>query len=470
MNYKDLGFKAGLEIHQQLPKRKLFSHEPTRIRKEKPDFTIQRILRARAGESGQIDKAAAHEDAKQKHFEYRGYNDTDSLVELDEEPPHQPCEQAIETALITARLLNMEIADSLQFMRKIVIDGSNVSGFQRTGLIGTNGYIEINGERIGIESLCLEEEACQVIKRTEEKDIYNLSRLGIPLLEIATAPDIKNPEQCKKVAAHLGMLLRSTEQVKRGIGTIRQDVNVSIKQGARTEIKGFQDYKNIPDVVKNEVKRQQKLIQNQEEVKKTVRKAEEDNTTTYLRPMPGADRMYLETDIEPVRLREKNVEVPQTITQRQKQYKENYDVSKHIAQKAVKKELNTTFSFKPILQKYTSQNLTPTNIIELYTTKKDLVDEDLFQQHIQQILTKLKQGKISFNTIDKILKELQDKKELNLKKYELLPEQELKQIIQNIIEENPDAPRGALMGIIMKETQGKADGAQANRLLQRLLE
>jgi len=470
MNYNDIGFKAGLEIHQQLPQRKLFSHEPTNIRKERPDFTIQRKLRARAGESGDVDKAAQHEERKQKSFIYKGYHDTDSLVEIDEEPPHDPCPQAIETALTIAKLLHMDVVDSLQFMRKIVIDGSNVSGFQRTGLIGTNGYIDLNGQRIGIESLCLEEEACQVIKRTSEKDVYNLSRLGIPLLEIATAPDIKTPQQCKDVAAHLGMLLRSTEQVKRGIGTIRQDVNVSIKKGARTEIKGFQDYRNIPAVVENEVKRQKDLVKNGKDVTKTVRKAEEDNSTTYLRPMPGADRMYLETDIAPIRLRNKNVTIPKTITQRIQTYKETYNISRDIAKKAIKKELNTTFSFQPILEKYVSKNVTPTNIIELYTTKQDQLDKKLFQENIERILSYLTEGKISFNTVDKILEDLNETGNLTLEKYELLSKKELKKIIKEIIKENPDAPRGALMGMIMKKTKGKADGAQANRLLQELLE
>ncbi len=147
MNYEKIGFKCGLEIHQQLEGKKLFCNCPTNIKKEKPDFIFTRRLRASAGESGKIDKAAEHEQNKSKIFEYQGYHDVCCLVELDEEPPHPVNKDALEAALMTAKLLNMKINDSIQFMRKTVIDGSNVSGFQRTALIGQNGYIELNGKK-----------------------------------------------------------------------------------------------------------------------------------------------------------------------------------------------------------------------------------------------------------------------------------------------------------------------------------
>ena len=468
MNYEELGFKAGLEIHQQLPHRKLFSHEPTEIRKDTPDFKIKRKLRARAGESGAVDAAAKHEESKKKLFEYRGYYDTDSLVEIDEEPPHDPCPQAIHTALQVAKLLHLTVADSLQFMRKIVIDGSNVSGFQRTGLVGFDGWIEVDGRRIGIESVCLEEEACQVIERKSKKDVYNLSRLGIPLLEIATAPDITSPEECKKVAAEIGMLLRSTERVKRGLGTIRQDVNVSIENGARTEIKGFQDYRNIPAVVKNEVLRQQELIQSNQIVEKTVRKAEEDHSTTYLRPMPGSDRMYLETDVQPVPLDIEDVPVPTTIRERQNIFQSEYDVSEDMATQAVSYEIDTGMNISKRIETYSSSSLSATNIIEFYAIKSRDIPSTQFEKYSDIILEAISDGQASYNAVDKMLEDVKAGN-FSLENYTLMDEARLEDIIAQIIANNPDAPQGALMGMIMKETQGKADGATANQILQRLL-
>lgn len=467
-NYEALGFKAGLEIHQQLPRRKLFSHCPTTIRKDDPDFHIHRQLRSTTGEMGGVDAAAKHESQKQKTFTYQGYNDTDSLVEIDEEPPHTVCEEAVTTAVMVAGLLDMDLVDKVQFMRKTVIDGSNVSGFQRTALIATDGAIEIDGETIRIDSLCLEEEACQVRERTETHDTYNLSRLGIPLLEIATAPDITDPEQCKKAAAKIGMYLRSTERVKRGLGTIRQDVNVSIAEGARTEVKGFQDYRNIPVVVENEVERQVRIVEKGKTVTQGVRKAEEDGTTTYLRPMPGADRMYPETDVETFRPDAYTVELPRTIPEREAAIQEPYDLSQDIARNAVRAELNTSFSFKEVFEEYANENLTPTNIVELFTVKKELVSSEVFQDVIEDVLEALSNGDVSYNSVDDILEDAENGT-LNLANYALMSDDELRDIIRGIVEENPDAPRGALMGMIMRETQGQADGSKASQILNDLL-
>ena len=235
LDYKSLGLKCGIEIHQQLEGRKLFCSCKTEIRKGNPDFTVKRRLRAAAGEAGEIDIAARHEEEKGKEFIYHGYDDINCLVELDEEPPPPMNQEAIKTTLQVAKLLNAKIVDEIQVMRKTVVDGSNTSGFQRTALVAKDGFVKVGGKRIGIPTICLEEEACQIIERKKEYDVYNLSRLGIPLVEIATAPDIETPEECKEVAAKIGMVLRSVPGMKRGIGTIRQDVNVSIKkvQGLR---------------------------------------------------------------------------------------------------------------------------------------------------------------------------------------------------------------------------------------------
>ncbi|MFH1505869.1 MAG: Glu-tRNA(Gln) amidotransferase subunit GatE, partial [archaeon] len=260
LDYKKLGFKAGIECHQQLEGKKLFCSCPTTIRKDKPDFTITRKLRASAGETGEVDQAALHEQKKDKYFIYQCYEDTTCLVETDSEPPHPINQDALKTCLQVSMMLNCKIVDEIQVMRKTVVDGSNTSGFQRTALVGRDGYLMLGNKKIRIPSVCLEEEACQVIERKKDHDVYNLSRLGIPLIEIATEPDMATPEEAKEVAAKIGMILRSTGACKRGIGSIRQDVNLSIKGGARTEVKGFQDYKSIPKVIEKETERQINLI------------------------------------------------------------------------------------------------------------------------------------------------------------------------------------------------------------------
>ena len=272
---KELELTSGLEIHQQFEGRKLFCNCPTVLRDDTPDFLIKRFIRASAGESGAVDIAAAQEIKKKKHYFYEGYTDTTCLVELDEEPPQPLSQDALLGGMQVAKLLDMRIVDQLRFMRKIVVNGSNTSGFQRTALLATNGTLETTHGPVGIDSLNLEEDSCKDVEKTRDYTIYNLSRLGIPLLELATAPDLHTPEHVAETAEHIGMVLRSLPSVKRGLGTIRQDVNISIKEGVRVEIKGAQDLKMIPTLVRYEMLRQHNLLQLFAELKKRKASIEE---------------------------------------------------------------------------------------------------------------------------------------------------------------------------------------------------
>lgn len=262
--YEQIGLMVGLELHQQLnTSRKLFCYCPCIIRDDTPHGAFTRQLRPTQSEMGRIDPAALFEFAKQKKFYYEYYNDTTCLVEADEEPPHDMCEEAIDICLTMARFLRAIPVNEIHAMRKIVIDGSNTSGFQRTCIISNGGRLELGKKHIGIQTICLEEDAARRIDNNEKDDdvtAYRLDRLGIPLVEIATAPDIRSPEEAQEVALALGLLLRSTGQVKRGLGTIRQDVNVSISEGAIIEIKGLQQLDILSEVVELEVIRQLNLL------------------------------------------------------------------------------------------------------------------------------------------------------------------------------------------------------------------
>ncbi|RLE48773.1 MAG: Glu-tRNA(Gln) amidotransferase GatDE subunit E, partial [Candidatus Methanomethylicota archaeon] len=239
LDYRSLGLRVGLEIHQQLnTKHKLFCECPTSMRDESPHYEVQRKLRPTQSELGEIDIAAQFEFKKGKWFIYEGYEDSVCLVELDEEPPHPLNQEALDVALQVALMLNMTPVDEVHVMRKIVIDGSNTCGFQRTARVAMNGWIDDEEGRVRILTLSLEEDAARKIIEDDKSIRYRLDRLGIPLIEIATGPDIHSPEQAKRVALRIGQLLRATRKVKRGIGTIRQDLNISISGGARIEVKG----------------------------------------------------------------------------------------------------------------------------------------------------------------------------------------------------------------------------------------
>ena len=295
IDYVKLKFKSGLEIHQQLDSSKLFCRCPSLLRKDEPDFVVKRKLHAVAGESGEVDVAAQHQSLLDKDFEYQGYNTT-CLVELDEEPAHEINKEALKIALHISLLLNCKIIPITQIMRKTVIDGSNTSGFQRTVLIAKDGWLDAEYGPVGIESVLLEEDAARIVERLDGKEIYKLDRLGIPLVEIVTAPDIKTPEQAKQIALQIGDILRSCK-VKRGIGTIRQDVNVSIRNGNRVEIKGMQNMKIFVKAIENEVLRQEELSDSKKPTGIEVRNVLPDATTKFMRPLPGSARMYPETDL-----------------------------------------------------------------------------------------------------------------------------------------------------------------------------
>ncbi len=208
MSSKNIQMKCGIEIHQQLEGKKLFCSCPTLLRDDQPHFTIQRKIRASAGEAGEFDVAALQEQAKDKTFVYEGYHDTTCLVETDSEPPHEVNPQALYTALQFTKLVNATVPDVVQVMRKTVVDGSNTSGFQRTALIGRQGMLQTKNGQVSITNISLEEDSCKIIGNTAETKTYRLDRLGVPLIEIGTGPDITSPEQCQETAKSLGMLLR----------------------------------------------------------------------------------------------------------------------------------------------------------------------------------------------------------------------------------------------------------------------
>lgn len=473
LNYKKLGFKCGLEIHQQLDTKKLFCNCPSLVRDPNPsDITFTRRLHPVIGETGEIDVAAAHEFAKGKYFLYEAAHTSSCLVEMDEEPPTPMNEESIKVALQVVQLLNMHLVDEIQVMRKIVIDGSNVTGFQRTALIAMNGYIETNKGVVKIPLLCLEEEAAQKIQTTKECVKYKLDRLGIPLLEVTTDSSIKDPEHAKEVAEKLGMILRSTNKVKRGIGSIRQDVNISIEKGARTEIKGFQDLRSIPKVIDFEISRQLKRIKEGKKVKKEVRKAEPDLTTSFLRPLPGAARLYPETDVLPVRTTKelfKGLEKVELIEDRVnalvKKYNTNEELTKALLKEGKDKLLQT------ILQKH--KKLKPAFVIDtLLSSVKQIkkqykVDISPTDQDYQLLFDSLDEGKIAKESILEILKENKPVKTV-INKFQLMSDKQVETELEKIIAANKELPFNALIGKAMAKLRGKAAGKKIVEILKKL--
>lgn len=262
---ESLGFMCGIEVHQQLATGKLHSRQPGELH----DITIEtlpedwqryyRKLRSSSGEGGAVDVAARFEARRNRSFVYCQAPNA-GLIELDEQPPLPHDKNALDISLTVSGMLGAHPVPLLQTMRKTVVDGSNTSGFQRTTLVATDGVLETDGGPVGIDVLCLEEDSARKLDSqltpSGEVVTWNLDRLGIPLIEIATAPDVKTPDHAKQTSIALGRTLRDTRRVRRGLGSIRQDLNVSIMCGDRVEIKGCQDLEWIPRIIRCEMARQ----------------------------------------------------------------------------------------------------------------------------------------------------------------------------------------------------------------------
>jgi glutamyl-tRNA(Gln) amidotransferase subunit E len=612
MDYKAIGFKAGLEIHQQLKTHKLFCECPSEI-SEKADYSFQRMLRPTQSEMGDVDRAALDEAQRKRRFMYSASWASTCLVETDEEPPHAANPEAIDICLTIALLLGASPVDEIQFMRKIVVDGSNTTGFQRTSLVATNGYLN----NVKISTLLLEEDAAR--KLTEEKNLvqYGLDRLGIPLIEITTAADITSPQHAREVAEQLGVLLQATKKVKRGLGTIRQDLNISIAKGARVEVKGIQSLSSIAKVAEIEVFRQQgileiaktlqerikrsdleglqsidvspvfshstsRLIQEQLKKKGTiqgirlpgyhgllgrkethigkdfavyaglvsgiggiihsdempgygfsdqeihdlkallhmdvcdafvlalgdkvmvgialqavlgraamyfdgvpeeVRRSLADGTTEYMRPLPGAARMYPETDVPPVRITKQRLDtlrLPERSEEKRTRLASSYHLNdeqiKQLLAHGYEDEFEQLASRLPTLQQVISRTFINT-FPEL--EGEGVSFEGFNVQILFDIFTALQNERFSKEAVPLLIRYLALHPMETLEDalrgcgVRAVYEEEIVRIIRTIVSERKDFVRaqgarvlGPLMGVVMKELRGKADGKFISTLLE----
>ncbi len=475
IDYKKLGFKSGLEIHQQLNTGKLFCRCQSLLRKDEPDFEIKRKLHAIAGETGKVDVAVEYEALQGREFIYQGYEDSTCLVELDEAPPEMIDEEALKIGLQIALLLNCEIIPVTQIMRKTVIDGSNTGGFQRTVLFAQNGFIETSQGKVRVDSVALEEDAARTISRENKKVIYRLDRLGIPLVEIATAPDLKNAEQVKEAALKIGDILRACN-VKRGIGTIRQDVNISIKGHPRVEIKGFQEPKMMIKTIEKEIERQQE----NKKGKSCVRNAMPDGTTKFLRPMPGAARMYPETDLPLLEIKRNLINlVKKDLPKLRSEVKEELKgvgLNEEMMSLILKGE--RLEDFKELLQIKNEPNLIakmlvlwPKDFAKKLNISVDKIMKKLNLDVLENVLQSLEKEEISRNDLQEILFEVaKGKSIIDALKVDKISLNEVEEFVAKLIKEKPGLSVGAYMGIVMKKFKGKVSGKDVMEIIREYVE
>jgi glutamyl-tRNA(Gln) amidotransferase subunit E len=385
---------------------------------------------------------------------------------LDESPPHEINIDALKVVIQVALLLNCKIIPITQIMRKTVIDGSNTSGFQRTALIARDGYVNTAHGRIGIDSICLEEDSARIISEKSNEVTYRLDRLGIPLIEIATSPDISNPDQAKEVALYIGDVLRSCD-VKRGIGTIRQDLNVNIKGHPRVEIKGVQEPALIVKTINSEVEREKELIDKKNKAESQVRKAMPDGSTEFLRPMPGASRMYPETDLPLLRIKKDFIDetkrsLPKLSSELTNELK-RFGLHEELISLILKdKKIE---EFKELMNIIKNPELVA-KVLVLYprelASKNDLSEEKikdiLNKDIIVGILEAIQKKKITDRqvkeTMERVINGIEFSDALRFEEHD---SGKIEEKIINLLKEKPGLSDNAYMGLLMKEFKGKID-------------
>jgi len=628
INYQKIGLKVGLEIHQQLEtSAKLFCNCRPELFKEEPEITFLRRLRPTQSELGQIDPAAYFEFQKGVKILYEANRASSCLVEMDEEPPHPLNMEAVEIALAAALIMKANPVDEIHVMRKTVIDGSNTTGFQRTCVIALNGEVTVGEKKVPIEHVSLEEDAARKMGEENGNIIrYRIDRLGIPLIEAATAPVINSPKEAEEVALAIGRILRSTWKVQRGLGTIRQDLNISIPNGALIEIKGLQELELLSLVVEYEVQRQLNLLKISEQLKrkgvkeeeikeefydatdvfkqtkcKVIRKAldkdqqvlavklpkfkgflkrelvpnfrlgtemadrarfwgrvggifhtdelpaygisaeeagelrkvvkaeeqdavvfvadslenandalkavverareaikgvpEEtrgpnpDGTTRYMRPRPGAARMYPETDIPPIQLTEDYIKktgsrLPELPEQKLERLMKEYELNQKLARQILDSEYSELFEV--IVKK---SGVSPTTVAAFLTEtmkalKRDGVEVDkVSENQIREIFKSVSAKKLVKEAIPDVFVWLSKHEDENVQAaisalgLKTISEDELNALVDKVIADNKrlikeqgEGSFGVLMGIIMKSLRGRVNAALVSEILKERLE
>jgi len=622
LDINKIRLKVGLEIHQQLSTNKKLFCNCSSTETNEFTFKFSRKLRATKSELGTYDPAAIFESTKSKRMIYYTNPDSCCLVEQDEEPPHDLDHDTKNIAILIASSLKSNIFSEIYPMRKMVIDGSNTSGFQRTMLISQGGYLDVEGKKIGIQSICLEEDAAKLLDDRDTERDFSLERLGIPLVEIALEPVNAGPVEMRKIALALGRLLRTTKKVARGLGSIRQDVNVSVNNGGIVEVKGVQQLDQLEKVIEYEAKRQHGLILiseklaklNLEQISKRedvydvtkimkdckskiiqkslkenaaikvikiknfsgmfnfspyenirlgkelgqlvrffgiggifhsdelpnygiensdiekiknliknndndgfliiagkdskidfaidsiinriadakigvpaeTRMATQTGETVYLRPKPGASRMYPETDIPPIivskdeiNFAEKNI--PKSWDESLCDLQKKYELNSQLAEQIFDSEYLELFE-----KIYTNKNSSPNFVASVLCStitnleRRGLDPNLLKHDEIIKTFEFLNLGKISKESVEMIFEQIMSGKtksvDETLQKSSIgtLNDEELVKIVDEIIQKNPELIKnqgshsiGILMGIAMKSLRGKASGEKINQLLQK---
>ncbi len=276
IDYRAVGLKVGLEVHQQLlTAKKLFCRCPAGLYTREHDGTVLRHMRPTLSELGEYDGTALMEFKTRKNIVYLLHRETTCTYEMDDTPPFLVNEEALEIAVEQCLMLGCDIVDEVHIARKQYLDGSIPTGFQRTAVVGVNGRIPFRDRELTITQVTLEEDSCREVSDRGHLIVWRTDRLGMPLIETVTGAELRTPEEVEEAILLIGRVCRSTGHVRTGLGASRQDVNVSVAGGRRVEIKGVPRAALAARLVHGEAIRQVNLLRIRDELhRRGVRSAD----------------------------------------------------------------------------------------------------------------------------------------------------------------------------------------------------
>ena len=277
----------------------------------------------------------------------------------------------------------------------------------------------------------------------------------------------------------LGEILRACK-VKRGLGTIRQDVNVSVSGHDRVEIKGFQDPKMMIETIDKEIDRQILEVKNGK-TSGEVRNALPSGESDFLRPMPGASRMYPETDLSLLKIGKIKIDsLKKNLT------KLKTDIRDELRKKGLTDELiglvlessDLLDEFELLLQVYPIDAPLVAKMVTLwrneFASKRSKSFEEiksvLSERVYEKILTFVSDGKISSSDVKPVLMKILDGVDVKeALKIEKIDDNEIEKEVREIVKNKPGMRANAYMGMLMIKFKGKLDAKKAMELIERVL-
>jgi glutamyl-tRNA(Gln) amidotransferase subunit E len=267
VDYAEIGLIAGLEVHQQLlTATKMFCRCPAGRYTQTHDGAVLRHMRPTLSELGEYDGTALMEFKTRKNIIYLLHKENVCTYEMDDTPPFLVNQEAVDIAIEQCLMLGCDIVDEVHIARKQYLDGSIPTGFQRTAIVGVNGRLPFRGRELSITQVSVEEDSCREVSDSGHLIVWRTDRLGMPLIETVTGPDLRTPDEVVEAILLIGRVCRSTGHVRVGIGASRQDVNVSVRGGRRVEIKGVPRAGWAAGLVHGEAVRQVNLLKLRDEM------------------------------------------------------------------------------------------------------------------------------------------------------------------------------------------------------------